>query len=334
MVFKSYIALVTVLVAIASLQFVSSDSDLESKLRTLTEKNAKDAVIRLNHDEYKRLVRTAPRNYSIIVMLTALDQKRECEICSASYPEYETLAKSWKYSGNSEKKLFFTLIDVDYGNGMEVFRELKLTHAPVVMHFPQKGKPKAKDTFEAQRAGYSADVLAKWVNDRTGNDVKIIIPPDYSKLITQGGLAFLILAVIIYNRNKLSHIIYSHSLWSILAIAFIMVFLGGQMWNSIKSPPFSRNNPKGGKSYVASSNSYQYGAETYIVCGLYSAIMFGFIFLNQAGKYNRTTTKLLIMTIGIVVVAFFFSVLLFIFEAKFQGYPYGISQLVKIKYEL
>ena len=52
------------------------------------------------------------------------------------------------------------------------------------MHFPAKGKPKPKDTFEAQRAGYSADVIAKWVSDRTGINVKIVVPPDYNKLIT------------------------------------------------------------------------------------------------------------------------------------------------------
>ena len=202
------------------------------------------------------------------------------------------------------------------------------------MHFPSKGKPKPKDTFEAQRAGYSADVIAKWVSDRTGNNIKIVIPPDYTKLITSVGSVLLIIAILVYKRDKFSGILFSYQLWSLLSIGFIMTFLGGHMWNSIKSPPFARNHPKGGKSYIASSNSYQYVAETYIIGGIYSAIMFGFIFLNQAGKYNRTTVKLLIMILGIAIVTFFFSVLLFLFESKFQGYPYGISQLVKIQYEL
>lgn len=202
------------------------------------------------------------------------------------------------------------------------------------MHFPSKGKPKPKDTFEAQRAGYSADVIAKWVSDRTGINVKIVVPPDYNKLITTVGLGLLILVVLVYKRDKFSGFLLSYQLWSIISIAFIMTFLGGHMWNSIKTPPFSRNHPKGGKSYVASSNSYQYVAETYIIAGLYSSIMFGFILLNQAGKYNRKIIKLLVMLIGIGIVSFFFSVLLFLFEAKFQGYPYGISQLVDIKYEL
>ena len=104
----------------ALISIVASEGELEEKLRTLTEKSAKDAIIRLSNDEYKRLARTAPRNYSIIVMLTALDQKRECEICSASYPEYETLARSWQYAGNKDKNLFFALVDVDYGNGMVI----------------------------------------------------------------------------------------------------------------------------------------------------------------------------------------------------------------------
>jgi hypothetical protein len=106
------------IIIFALISIVASNGELEDKLRTLTSKSAKDAVIRLSNDEYKRLARTAPRNYSIIIMLTALDQKRECEICSTSYPEYEILAKSWQYAGNSDKNLFFAVVDVDYGDGM------------------------------------------------------------------------------------------------------------------------------------------------------------------------------------------------------------------------
>ena len=311
--------------------FAANTDELTDKIKALNELNAKDPIIRLSYDNYKRLVRTSPRNYSVIVMLTALDSNRECEICAMSFPEYDLLAKSWKYSNEKSNNLFFALIDVDVGNGMEAFRTLQLNHAPIVMHFPAKGKPKTKDTYEAQKSGYSAEAMSRWVNERTGISIKIVTPVDYSRFITIGVAVALVLAVLIFKRDKLSSIIYSHVLWSCLAIGFIMLFLGGHMWNTIQSPPFARNDYKTGtKSYIAISNSYQYVAETYIIAILYSSIMFGFICLNQAGKFNRKMIKLLVMIAGIAVVAFFFSALLFIFEAKFQGYPYGLSYLLDI----
>jgi len=51
-------------------------------------------------------------------------------------------------------------------------------------------------------------------------------------------------------------------------------------------------------------------------------------------KFKRTIVKLFAMLFGIAVVSVFFSGLLFIFETKFQGYPYGLSQLVTIDYKL
>lgn len=45
---------------------------------------------------------------------------------------------------------------------------MKLNTAPVFMHFPSKTKPKKEDTLEIQRYGFDAEVLAKLINDRTG----------------------------------------------------------------------------------------------------------------------------------------------------------------------
>ena len=50
---------------------------------------------------------------------------------------------------------------------------MRLNTAPVYMHFPAKGKPKAADTMDIQRVGFSAEAIAKWISERT--DIQVLI---------------------------------------------------------------------------------------------------------------------------------------------------------------
>ena len=59
---------------------------------------------------------------------------------------------------------------------------MRLNTAPVYMHFPPKGKPKAADTMDIQRVGFAAEAIAKWIAERTDIQVFMII---YIKIIFQ-----------------------------------------------------------------------------------------------------------------------------------------------------
>jgi hypothetical protein len=54
---------------------------LSEKVEQLTEWSMKKPVIRLNAEKFKHYVKSAPRNYTIVVMLTALSAQRDCQIC-------------------------------------------------------------------------------------------------------------------------------------------------------------------------------------------------------------------------------------------------------------
>ena len=45
--------------------------------------------------------------------------------------------------------------------------KLKLNTAPVLMHFPAKGKPKKTDTMDIQRVGFASEAVARWVGEQT-----------------------------------------------------------------------------------------------------------------------------------------------------------------------
>ena len=327
--------LILILVVITALKITISKGNDDEHVKTLWEMNKQKSIVILTQNEFEDLIKPSPRSFSAIVLFTALDPKRDCVMCVAAHREYEHVAKLWKNSKNYSNHLFFTNIDVDFGNGIEVIKSLGLTHAPVILHFAANRTQKKFDVFEPQKQGYGSEVIAKWIQESTGIDIKIEEIVDYRIFMAKFGVGIFSILFLFLCRNHFVSIMFSHYLWSLISIAFILIFVSGQVWNNIRSPPFSRNNPKtGGKMYVAPINNFQFIAETYGVLFLYLMISLCFIIINQSLSFTKTTINLLLMTIGILIGAFCFCLLLFLFETKTKGYPYGISSLITINYKL
>ncbi|XP_071125846.1 dolichyl-diphosphooligosaccharide--protein glycosyltransferase subunit TUSC3-like [Mytilus edulis] len=295
---------------------------LTDKVQQMTEWNNKKSVIKFNGDKFKQYVRTAPRNYSVIVMLTALQPKRQCSVCKQANEEYVILANSWRYSQQYSNKLFFAM--VDYDDGADVFSQLKTNTAPVFMHFPEKGKTKKGDTLDINRVGFSAEAIAKWVQERTDVQIRIFRPPNYSGTLALALLFALIGGLLYLKRNNLEFI-YNKTFWGIGALVIIFAMTSGQMWNHIRGPPVMHKNPQTGQiNYIHGSSQGQFVAETYIVFLLNAAVVGGFIMLNEANNIKGDSGKRrIIALVGLGLVAFFFSLLLSVFRSKYQGYPYS-----------
>ena len=91
---------------------------LGDKVQQLMDLTTKRSVLRLNGNKFRDFVRNAPRNYSIIVMFTALSAQRQCAICKQAHEEYQLVANSWRYSQQYSNKMFFAMVDFDEGPGM------------------------------------------------------------------------------------------------------------------------------------------------------------------------------------------------------------------------
>ena len=62
---------------------------LSEKVQQLVELSNKKQVVRLNGNKFRDLVKNSPRNYSMIVMFTALSAQRQCSICKQAHDEYQ-----------------------------------------------------------------------------------------------------------------------------------------------------------------------------------------------------------------------------------------------------
>jgi len=54
---------------------------LDEKVQQLMDWSFKRSVIRLDGNKFRAYVKAPPRNYSVVVMLTALQPQRQCMIC-------------------------------------------------------------------------------------------------------------------------------------------------------------------------------------------------------------------------------------------------------------
>ncbi|VDN55088.1 unnamed protein product [Dracunculus medinensis] len=300
---------------------------LEEKVKSLQEWLYKKPIINMNMDRWNTFVRSSPRNYSMVVMFTALSIG--CAVCKPAFEEFHIVANSYRYAYPELKALYFAV--VDYEDAPQIFSQLKLMTVPAILHFPAKGAKKKIDEMDFQRQGLGADSMARFIKDRTDIQVvlflyiiRILQPPNYAAPAVVLLLAMLVLGLLYMRRNNLEFL-YNRTSWAFVSLCIVFAFMSGQMWNHIRGPPFVMTNPSTREtSFVHRSTQYQLVAETYLVALLYGAISAGFILLNDAadGKGDSGRRRIMVY-IGLGLVVFFFSLLLSIFRSKYQGYPYS-----------
>lgn len=102
----------------------------------------KSFPIKLDDAKFPELI-AAPRDYTSVVLLTAMGTQFGCQACHEFQPEWDVLARAWqKGDKKGESRTIFA--DVDFLNGRNTFQSLGLQHAPVVFLYPPTTGPNAK----------------------------------------------------------------------------------------------------------------------------------------------------------------------------------------------
>ena len=78
--------------------------------------------VKLTDSTYDKLIK-APRDYSVAVLLTALDSRFGCNLCNEFQPEWELLSRSWAKGdkAGAGRLLFGTL---DFTDGKATFQSV------------------------------------------------------------------------------------------------------------------------------------------------------------------------------------------------------------------
>lgn len=87
---------------------------LGERVQQLTDLSNKRPIIRMNVQKFNDLVKGTPRNYSVVVMFTALSPARGCAICGPANDEFSIVANSFRFNSQIySNKLYFALVDFD-----------------------------------------------------------------------------------------------------------------------------------------------------------------------------------------------------------------------------
>jgi oligosaccharyltransferase complex subunit gamma len=80
------------------------------------------APLKLDDSIYARLTAT-PRDYSVAILLTALEARFGCQLCREFQPEWDLLSKSWtKGDKKGESRLLYGTLD--FSDGKNTFQSV------------------------------------------------------------------------------------------------------------------------------------------------------------------------------------------------------------------
>lgn len=303
-----------------------TEATLDEQIQQIHELLERRPVIKLNADKFRRFIgsQSVPRNYSFIVMMTALSPQRSCHICRQAHEEFVITATSYKNSPNfNSKKLYFG--SVDYDEGSDVFQSLNINSAPCFLYFSEKGNFRKPDELNIQRLGFGADVIARWVQEKTGMSVKIVRPPNMSFPIMMGLLGLTFVAILYMSRNSLG-MIFNRNIWALTAVSIVLLMTSGQMWNHIRGAPLMQRG-RNQNNYIHGSSSGQFVIETYLVMLVNAGLAIGMVLMTdglRSGIGTEGKRRKILARAGFFMVVFFFSLLLSIFRQKSYGYPYRL----------
>lgn len=94
------------------------------RVQALSEMANKKPVLRFNGNRFREFIKATPRNYSVIVMFTAMAPQRQCVVCKHASDEFTIVANSFRFSQAYSNKLFFGVVDFDEGS--DIFQLVKI----------------------------------------------------------------------------------------------------------------------------------------------------------------------------------------------------------------
>ncbi|KAJ4383476.1 oligosaccharyl transferase subunit ost3/OST6 [Didymella sp. IMI 355093] len=272
------------------------------------------------------------RDFSVAVLLTALETRFGCVLCREFQPEWDLLGKSWT-KGDKDgqtRTLFGTL---DFVDGKNTFQSLQLQTAPVLLFFPPTVGPNAKVDAQPVRYDFtsgpqSAEQIHAWISRMVPADVpkpKISRPINWVKIISVttavlGGITALAVAApyilpLLQNRN----------LWAAFSLITVLLFTSGHMFNHIRKTPYVQGDGKGGISYFAGGFSNQFGLESQIIAAIYGVLAFATISLAyKVPRIADSRAQQFAVFLWSGVLLCMYSFLLSVFRQKNGGYQFWL----------
>ncbi|KAL8779873.1 MAG: hypothetical protein Q9213_006743 [Squamulea squamosa] len=286
--------------------------------------------LKLDDTTYERLS-AAPRDYSAVVLLTALESRFGCQLCRDFQPEWDLVGKSW-VRGDKKGASHLIFGTLDFADGRGTFQKLMLQTAPIIMLFPPTTGPYGKPDAQAIRYDFttgpqSAEQINDWIIRHLPDGPKppIYRPINYTRLLTITTTVLGFVSFVSVAAPYIIPVIQNRNLWAAISLITILLFTSGHMFNHIRKVPYVSGDGKGGISYFAAGFSNQFGLETQIVAAMYGSLSFATIAiaLKVPRMADPKKQQIAVFVWGGIIFAMY-SFLLSVFRVKNGGYPFHL----------
>ncbi|KAI0152895.1 OST3/OST6 family protein [Xylariaceae sp. FL1272] len=322
----------TALLSLAALPLGSLAAKPSSadRFQDFHKKALSSSPIKLADSSYRKLTK-APRDYSVAVLLTALDTKYGCQLCTAFQPEWDVLGKSYT-KGDKKGESRLILSTLDFSEGRETFMSLGLQSAPTLLLFaPTTGEHAVANPdpirYDFSAGSLTADEIRNWLVRQLPDrpHPPVYRPINYFRWVVSV-VSFLGAAgVILKLWPYMLPFIQSRNVWAIISLVLIVMFVSGHMFNQIRRVPYVAGDGHGGISYFAGGFQNQYGLETQIVACIYGILAFATISLAVKAPRVQDSHLQQFMVIGFgIVLIVMYSYLMSVFRVKNGGYPFKL----------
>ncbi|KAG5983996.1 hypothetical protein E4U55_006508 [Claviceps digitariae] len=286
--------------------------------------------IQLNDASYKTLT-TAPRDYSVAVVLTALESRFGCSLCREFKPDWDLIASSWtKGDKKQESRLLFGVLD--FSEGRDTFLSLNLQTAPLLLLFPPTTGPHAVASDQPLRYDFSTgpsspEIVHAWIArhlpGRPHPELKY--PINYMKWAS--AITFLAGAVTaaVSAGPYIIPVIQNRNLWAAGSMIAILLFISGHMFNHIRKVPYVTGDGRGGITYFMGGFQNQLGLETQIIAAMYGVLSFCTIALaTKVPRMTNGKSQSVAVLVWGAIMFLLYSILLSAFRVKNASYPFSL----------
>ncbi|KAH7390582.1 hypothetical protein BKA66DRAFT_459287 [Pyrenochaeta sp. MPI-SDFR-AT-0127] len=287
--------------------------------------------LKLDDAGYAHLTK-APRDYSVAVLLTALETRFGCQLCREFQPEWDLLGKSW-VKGDKDGKTRLVFGTLDFVDGKNTFQSMQLQTAPVLLYFhPTIGANARVDSqpirFDFTAGPQSAEQIHAWISRQIPSDVpkpSISRPINWVKIISVTVGVLGVITLIAVASPYIIPIVQNRNLWAAISLITVLLFTSGHMFNHIRKTPYVSGDGKGGISYFAGGFSNQFGLESQIVAAIYGVLAFATISLAlKVPRIKDPRAQQFAVFLWSAVLLCMYSFLLSVFRMKNGGYQFWL----------
>ncbi|CRK37034.1 Magnesium transporter protein 1 like [Verticillium longisporum] len=302
----------------------------EERFQDFHTKALSSSPVKLNEKTFKQ-VTALPRDYTTMVLLTALDSKFGCQLCREFQPEWDILSRSWtKGDKKAESRMIFGTLD--FADGRDTFMSLGLQTAPVLLLYLPTTGPHAVASSEPLRYDFTSGPqvaeqvhswLARHMDGRPQPSVKR--PINWMRWISTVVVTLGLGTALITASPYVLPVIRSRNLWAVFSLITILLFTSGYMFTLIRKTPYVVGNGKGGVTYFTGGFQNQLGMETQIVAAIYGVLAFCAIALTvKVPRIADPKKQQIAILAGAGVMFIMYSFLLSVFRIKNGGYPFSL----------